>query len=683
MAVEFRGVGGPRGSSGEAKERTALRVGAQRGVGLDDTHPPTPAAIFAESVLSVYALAADPAVVDAIERACRDRYPVCNIEDWHALVAAIEARRCDIAFIEAALLGDQLHKCIAELERHARQVVTLVAADRSDAQDLIGLLSERKIHRLLIKPPAPGITRLLLESAANRCLQLRAAAVTRSHEPLVRANPQPAGARVPTWVLATGVAALVLGVAAMLGAGSFRSLLPNATSRTSSADVPAAVPAAASVDRFADLIKSAELAFNEGRLAEPPGDNALDYYLAVLAAEPTHEKARDRLPAVVDALFAQAENALLAGSLDAAEAALANVRRAAPTSGRLAFLDAELARARADAAKAATRAAARTTPLDDVDARPPASGPTTSARAELEQALAAASTRLRRGELIDPSGDSALDNVVRATELNAADPRVRRVRAELGSALIASARAVLDAGDVDSGARLVSAAKAVGAEEETLALLQQRVAATRESRAAQLQANRISAARVRMQTGALTAPPGDNALSMLSSVETEAPATPGLVDAWRELAAAFASNTHAAIASHDWSAAEKNVLDLKTTGRAPALADALARELATARLQQEYLATAAPASELTVLSYAAPVYPADALRRQVEGWVDLEFVVDRTGQPRNLIVAQASPSGHFEQAALDAVAKYRYEPFSRDGHVFERRVRLRLRFSLK
>ena len=99
---------------------------------------------------------------------------------------------------------------------------------------------------------------------------------------------------MPTWVLATGVAALVLGVAAMLGASSFRDLLSGGTNRAA----PAVVASPEPMDRFADLLARAELAFNEGRLAEPPGDNALDYYLAVLAADPTHEKARDRLRAV-------------------------------------------------------------------------------------------------------------------------------------------------------------------------------------------------------------------------------------------------------------------------------------------------------------------------------------------------------------------------------------------------
>ena len=83
------------------------------------------------------------------------------------------------------------------------------------------------------------------------------------------------------------------------------------------------------------------------------------------------------------------------------------------------------------------------------------------------------------------------------------------------------------------------------------------------------------------------------------------------------------------------------------------------------------------------MSFVTAVYPADAQIKQVEGWVEVEYVVDRAGLPRGLRVRQASPPGRFEQSALAAVAKYRYEPFTQDGQIYERRVYLRLRFSLK
>jgi protein TonB len=73
----------------------------------------------------------------------------------------------------------------------------------------------------------------------------------------------------------------------------------------------------------------------------------------------------------------------------------------------------------------------------------------------------------------------------------------------------------------------------------------------------------------------------------------------------------------------------------------------------------------------------------NALRREIAGWVELEFIVGADGRPRELVAVQAEPAGFFEQAAIEAVADYRYAPFELDGKVYERRLRLRLRFTLE
>jgi protein TonB len=116
--------------------------------------------------------------------------------------------------------------------------------------------------------------------------------------------------------------------------------------------------------------------------------------------------------------------------------------------------------------------------------------------------------------------------------------------------------------------------------------------------------------------------------------------------------------------------------------RGTAAVGPLREQLETERLQTQYLAAASPAGELKLLTAPPAVYPQDALRLNIQGWVELEFVVDRTGQPTNIVVVAADPAGRFDQAALAAVPKYRYAPFERGGHVYERRVRLRIRFAL-
>jgi len=674
MALEYRTLSGSTGSPVEVTTRDgAQHADAIPVLSADDTLPPTPIDdLVAAAGLQIHVLAADPAVREGVRRACGDRYGFAVADDWSSLLEAIDARRCDIAVIEASLLGVRLEKCITDLGRSDRHAVTLVAADRKEAQRLIGFLSERRIHRLLIKPPAAGITRLLIESAANRCLQLRSAAVAAPQ--VVISPPRKAVPRIPTWMIAAGASVLFIAVAlavASYRAGSNRNV-------AAAADQAAATtPVAAPIDRFADVVASAEVAFKEGRLAAPPGDNALDYYLNVLAAEPTHEKARDGLASVVDALFAKAENALLMGSLDAAATSLDAIRKTAPTSGRLAFLDAQLARVRVDAAKPAARS------NDRAASASPAATAESAAQAELEKVLDTASTRLRKGELLDPAGDSALRNVDRATQLAGNDPRVIKLRGELAAALIASARTVLDAGDLNGGVRLADAARTLGADAAAMSAVDQKIAAARVTQQTQRLAPQVKKARERIQAGALVPPAEDNALTILTAVEKDAPQTAGLGEAFDALVGAIASGVRAAIARADWPAAETGVKALETSGHAPALASSLARDLTTARTQEEFLATASPASELTLVSFVTAVYPSDAQFRQIEGWVEVEFVVDRAGLTRDLRVRQAMPPGRFEQSALLAIAKYRYEPFTRDGQIYERRVYVRLRYGLK
>lgn len=62
----------------------------------------------------------------------------------------------------------------------------------------------------------------------------------------------------------------------------------------------------------------------------------------------------------------------------------------------------------------------------------------------------------------------------------------------------------------------------------------------------------------------------------------------------------------------------------------------------------------------------APVYPARALSRGLEGYVDLQFVVTETGGVRDPVVI-FSTSSLFERAATRAVLKFKYKPRVVDG----------------
>ena len=78
-----------------------------------------------------------------------------------------------------------------------------------------------------------------------------------------------------------------------------------------------------------------------------------------------------------------------------------------------------------------------------------------------------------------------------------------------------------------------------------------------------------------------------------------------------------------------------------------------------------------------------PQYPAKARQRRIEGYVDIEFTIGPAGTVKNPRVIGANPPSVFDQAALRAVRRWRYNPKVVDGTAVERPgIKVRLRFEL-
>jgi protein TonB len=78
-----------------------------------------------------------------------------------------------------------------------------------------------------------------------------------------------------------------------------------------------------------------------------------------------------------------------------------------------------------------------------------------------------------------------------------------------------------------------------------------------------------------------------------------------------------------------------------------------------------------------------PQYPPTARQRRIEGWVDIEFSIGPAGTVENPKVIGAQPPTVFEQAALRAVRRWRYNAKMEDGVAVARHgVQVRIRFEL-
>ena len=79
-----------------------------------------------------------------------------------------------------------------------------------------------------------------------------------------------------------------------------------------------------------------------------------------------------------------------------------------------------------------------------------------------------------------------------------------------------------------------------------------------------------------------------------------------------------------------------------------------------------------------------PDYPPRALSRGLEGWVQVQFTITPTGTVTNAVVVNAEPKNIFDDAALKAIARWRYNPKVEGGVAVERvGVQTIIRFQLE
>ncbi|MBN7827946.1 energy transducer TonB, partial [Bowmanella dokdonensis] len=65
--------------------------------------------------------------------------------------------------------------------------------------------------------------------------------------------------------------------------------------------------------------------------------------------------------------------------------------------------------------------------------------------------------------------------------------------------------------------------------------------------------------------------------------------------------------------------------------------------------------------------FLEPVYPEEAYKKGLEGWVWVEFDIDPSGAVNDLEIIDGYPPREFERAIYNAVSRWRYQPLVKDG----------------
>jgi len=78
-----------------------------------------------------------------------------------------------------------------------------------------------------------------------------------------------------------------------------------------------------------------------------------------------------------------------------------------------------------------------------------------------------------------------------------------------------------------------------------------------------------------------------------------------------------------------------------------------------------------------------PIYPLVARHRGLQGAVTVRFLVDRQGKVQTPQILKADPPGIFEEAVLNSVSAWLFQPGIKDGRKVESWVETTIRFTLE
>ena len=82
-----------------------------------------------------------------------------------------------------------------------------------------------------------------------------------------------------------------------------------------------------------------------------------------------------------------------------------------------------------------------------------------------------------------------------------------------------------------------------------------------------------------------------------------------------------------------------------------------------------------------ILHKVVPVYPLEAKKARIQGAVELDAIIGKTGEVENLKVISGPAT--LQQSALDAVRQWTYKPFLLNGEPVEVKTTITVNYTLK
>jgi TonB family protein len=631
------------------------------------------------------ALTRDARLVATLKRVTDPAHAILPVGSEVALSSALLTHQGGVAVIDCAAVATAVTRLIDHLHAQFPELVLIVAGSADEQGMLAAQITDGSVHRFLHRPLSEQRVRLFVEAAWRRHAQ---GAVV---PPAAPASRSPRRRRAALALL--GLAALV-GVAAPLAWRALRA--PQ--------EAPHGGPApAAGVDGDAAALESllarADRALAGGALVAPPTENAADLYREALKRNARDPRAVNGLEQVIDRLLAAAEAELQQQHLDAAQRLTEQAHAIGPDHARVAFLAAQIGAQRESAVlNKAQRAAAggdvagALATLDDAAHGEHRSMLVEEARERLAQKqidsrvadyLSRGHQALARGALIAPVEANARFYIESARALAPGDAAVQQSMRELIARLQREAHEALAARNAEQAELWIAAAADLGADPAEVSALRGESQQLRGVARSEELTRLSSAFNERLGGDALLDPATDSAHFYLAQLMQQAPDDPVTQRARSAYGTRVLDEARSALRAQDFPATRRWLAEARAASADAAGISRLDAALAIAQDEARQATTFVNASSLTRTHYVAPQFPDLARARGIDGWVDLQFVVASDGAVSDLAVVGAQPVGIFEQAALDAVRHWRYQPVLHDGQAVSQHARVRLRFTLQ
>jgi protein TonB len=256
--------------------------------------------------------------------------------------------------------------------------------------------------------------------------------------------------------------------------------------------------------------------------------------------------------------------------------------------------------------------------------------------AGLRQAVREATSAQR---VYAPAGDNAIEYYLALRELRPTDSAVATALMELLPYAVIGSEQAVGREDFTEARRLLGLIERADASAPALSRLRESIAAAEANAARRLIAEAEAAKLREQQAAEQAAAERVRQLAEQSAREAPAPVATAPAPVARPVAPTPSSTAAAAAPG--------------------AAANGIGTEVPPTR-------AAAPAVlEPKLVSAPPPRYPLTAMRRKLEGQVTLEFTVQPDGSVSSPRVISATPEGVFDEAAIVAVSRWRFEPLPR------------------